>query len=315
MAKRRKKPVSKILTYGELDARTTRAPSGERFHDFEAALYRNVRVEPYAIGAHWFVIHWRGNLRAAGGPDKEVSVVLAQVYALHGGATGYVVPGVGKVSNKTPIDKAMARIWRKYVGVFTPHDPKHRLPDRQHAVYRLLNGVVTPWRWSSTGRSPEGCWLTLPTCNRPKPSLWAKGVTHRKDFTNFPKFRARSTRFARDLKKSLADGPTAVMQYLLQSECTVTAQFLADGVDLQVCLPPTRTTQGKRLVVRAAMHTQESRQYFHVDGDYTPRHSQYMCWEHGTPRMQLMRWKCGKEALIGIKEWVLSSIHIPGPEM
>jgi len=150
----------------------------------------------------------------------------------------------------------------------------------------------------------------MPTANRPDWKRWQYG--YEDEFKGFPKFLARSKRFANDLQKRLADGPTAVVQLLHRNEGTRFSN--QKGLQLHVCLPPTRTREGKRLVIQGSMYDKESRQFHHADGDYAPRHSQYFAWQQGDPKSQVMRWKCGKDALNGIVEWVLSSIHIPGPE-
>jgi hypothetical protein len=315
MAKRRKKLKQKILTYGEIDARITRHYKKHKNKDCTAPLYGSVSVQIPAISSNHFQIVWYGNLRRAGGPSVNRIIRLASVFALSDGDTGYVVPGIGKVRNNTEEDQAMIKIWRRYIGAFTPHDPTDRILQKWSHPYRLRDGKAVPLtdcHWAHPCHPIMlGCWWLMPTVNRPDWNRWLHGWDD--EFKGFPKFLARSKRFANDLRKRLADGPTAVVQLLHRNE-GFNFGFHEKGLQLHVCLPPTRTQEGERLVIQGAMHTKESRQFHHVDGDYAPRHSQYFAWRQGDPKSQVMRWKCGKDALNGIVEWVLSSIHIPGPE-
>lgn len=310
MAKRRKKLKQRLLTYGEIDKRMTRKCKTHGLKDCMVTLYGSVGVRIGAINSNHFEIAWFGNLSRAGGPSVNRVIVLARVYALSDGDTGYVVAGAGKVRNNTEEDHAAIKVWRRYVGVFTPHNPKDRITEAQRKPYRLSKGEASSdARIAIPGTHPimEGCWWTMPSGNRPNWKRWVYGWDD--DLRGFPKFVSRSKRFVYDLKKRLADGPTCVVQLLHRNEGK---RFIQKGLQFHICLPPSRTAQGKRLIVHAAMHDKESRHFHHVDGDYAPRHSQYLAWEQLSGKT--MRWKCGKDAMEGIVEWVMSSIHIPGPE-
>lgn len=312
MAKRRKKLKQRILTYGEIDGRITRHYKKHKNPMCSVPLYGSVEAGIPAINCNHFEIYWMGNLRRAGGPSVNRKVVLARVFAMSDGDTGYVVSGVGKSRNNTEEDAATIKVWKRYVGVFTPHDPKERLIEKHAVGYRIHDGQVIRGQtvWGGPAHPMlRGAWWTLPTANRPDRKRWLSGW--KEEFANYPKFRARSIRFANDLRKRLADGPTAVVQLLHRNEGR---GWVEPGLQLHVCLPPSRTDDGRRLVVQAAMHTRESRAYHKVSGDYGPRHSQYIAWQQGDDRSRVMRWKCGADALNGIVEWVLGSIHIPGPE-
>lgn len=317
MAKRRKRLKQRLLTYGELDARTVRAIKKSRKEvkagriravSCAATLYGSVRATPAGIGKECFEIQWYGNLRRAGGPDAMATVTLARVYALSDGDTGYLVTGVGAARKRSKAGDSEVKVWKRYASVFTPFPKGRLLTVGQSAAYRVHDGTVTEW-------DGAGCWATMPTCNRPEPAFWAGGgfVPGKPDkvpYGLYPNFMSRCRRFHSDLRKQLADLPHAVVQLLHKSEV---AGRIAMGNSLHVCLPPTRTKHGRRLIVSAVMHNDESRRFFHIDGDYSPRHSQYYALDAMRPG-ELMRWKCGKEALVGIKEWVLGSIYIPGPE-
>ena len=314
MAKRRKKLTPKILTYGEIDARITRHYKKHKNANCTVPLYGSVVVRIPATNCNHFEIRWYGNLRPAGGPDIEASIPLASVFALSDGDTGYIVRGCGKPRAHTTANDASIKIWKRYVGVFTPHDiTTGSLREGDARQYRVSKGGICTagTLTSKTVAHPifPGCWWSMPTANRPDWKRWLHGWDDQ--YKGFPKFLARSKRFATDLRKRLAGGPTAVVQLLHRNEG---ASFQGrEGLQLLVCLPPTRTTDGRRLVIQGSMHDKESRQFHHVDEDYGPRHSQYFAWVHGESA-GVMRWKCGKDALNGIVEWVLGSIYIPGPE-
>ena len=321
MAKRRKRLKQRLLTYGELDARTLRATKKSRKDkaagrckavSCDAVLYGSVRAAPVKIGDFGFEIFWHGSLRRAGGPDESARVPLARVYALSDGDTGYCVVGVGSSRNRSRADEAKVKVWKRYVNAFTPFPKNRLLSGGETAAYRVRDGKVTDWE---DGRAGHGKWLLMPHCNRPSASYWAgggftPGQPDKVPYGLYPKFIARCRRFQSDLRKQLADLPHAVVQLLHKNEAT---GRIAMGNSLHVCLPPTRTKNGGRLIVSALMHNDESRRFFHIDGDYSPRHSQYFALDVMRPS-ELMRWKCGKDALVGIKEWVLGSIYIPGPE-
>ena len=308
MAKRRKKLKQKILTYGEIDRRITRHYKKHKNSNCTVPLYGNVAVMIPATNCNHFQIRWYGKI----GRDMR-AIPLASVFALSDGDTGYIVRGVGKNRNNTEEDRAAIRIWQRYVGVFTPHRPPIRFAASFLQRYRVSqDGVSSDGYVHPSAAHPlfAGCWWTMPTANRPDWHRWLYGWGD--EYKTYPKYLARSRRFANDLRKRLAGGPTAVVQLLHRNEGN---RFHGrEGLQLHVCLPPTRTTDGKRLVIQGSMHDLESRQFHHVDGDYGPRHSQYFAWLQDNPKSKVMRWKCGKDALTGIVEWVLGSIHIPGPE-
>lgn len=318
MAKRRKKLKQRVLTYDEITSRISRAKKKDsKSRMCGAVLYGSVTAQVTALNANFYEIGWWGNLRRAGGPDKSERVAFARVFRLSDGDTGYVVMPISRARKNNKRDAARLKVWKRYVGVFTPHDPSHRLFNLA-VGYRIRNGVATRCEVENDTMAhpfPAGCWQSLTPVNRPAVSYWAgggftPGQPDKVPYGLYPKFIARCRRFHSDLKKQLADGPQAVVQLLHKSEVT---GRIAMGNSLHVCLPPTRTKHGRRLIVSALMHNDESRRFFHIDGDYSPRHSQYFALDVMRPG-ELMRWKCGKEALVGIKEWVLGSIYIPGPE-
>jgi hypothetical protein len=261
-----------------------------------------------ATNCNHLEILWAGKI---GGYYRPIP--LASVFALSDGDTGYIVRGVGRVGDNKEADLAAIKIWQRYVGVFTPHRPPIRFEASFIKRYRVSkDGVSSDGNVYPGVAHPifAGCWWTMPTANRPDWNRWLHGWGD--EFKTYPKYLARSRRFANDLRKRLAGGPTAVVQLLNRTEGN---RFHGrEGLQLHVCLPPTRTQQGKRLIIQGSMHDLESRHFHHVDGDYGPRHSQYFAWLQGDPKEKVMRWKCSKDALNGIVEWVLGSIYIPGPE-
>lgn len=280
MAKRRKRLKQKVLSFADLDGRVRRAWKKHK----EPVLYGSVKIMQ-RTQEQCYQIVWCGT---------GVRIALACVYAAANGDTAYVVPGVGKSRNNSRSELAQLKVWRRYVGVFTPHDPKHRLTAKTALAYRVRDGSVV--YESPQLQDPAalpigiGVWRIMPPATRPKPAKWIE----RGDYARYPHSAPRGKRFAARLKRELAEGTDCVMQLLCTADFPRTTHIHA-GMRLHVCLPPTETQHGRRLVVT---------------------HQHYDCWgwEDGKHWNDKMKWKSGKEAIVGIKEWVLGSIYIPGPE-
>jgi hypothetical protein len=286
----------RIYTYGQLDAILHRRGELSQYRSLGAALYGSVRVEAHAGYSALFICY----------DGKPVSYRIAEVHSVAGGDTLYrVLRAPDEVRKATPAVRAK---WRKYVTMFTPRTVKGRVLRSDHARwYRIRNGTATEMAdvprdavsWLPRNRS-----LLLPKSSRPTSQQWVQGNEQ------YPKFARRSLRFVSDLRKALATGPKAELQLIYQSEKPHSTYFHARRLYLHVCLPPTERSPSKRLIVGIAMHDKESRTHFHVDGDYAIKHCQFDAYDCGTK--EWTRWPCRRDAIIGIKEWVMSSIYIPG---
>jgi hypothetical protein len=286
----------RIYTYGQLDTILHKRGEPGKLHTLGATLYGAVRVE-YSPGMSSLFIVCRG---------AAAVYRIAEVHSIAGGDTLYRVLGAtDEIRKSTPAARAK---WRKYVTMFTPRTVEGRVLRSDPARwYRIRNGTATEIAevprdavsWLPRNRS-----LLLPKSSRPTPQQWVQGLEQ------YPKFVRRSLRFARDLRKALADGIKADMQLIEKHEMQINRLFHANGLFLHVCLPATEQARSKRLVVGIGMHDKESRAHFQVDGDYGIKHCQLEAYDADTKNEY--RWPCRRDAIVGIKEWVMSSIYIPG---
>jgi hypothetical protein len=313
---KRRELQPRILSFTQIERRMIKRVA--KHHRLPVPLNSTVFFGQSMIGSVHFELSWYGDLKSFGGPDARMRRTLALVFNLSDGDTGWLVYGPGvewATSNK---EKALVRMWQRYIGAFTPHDPKHRLMEDERFFYRVRrNGSVEPPNPiqetpNMLTRLPHGIWLTKYRASRPELKSWASGRDERFQRL-FPKFMSRTVCFIRELKKTLKGGPPHVIQLLHPEEGRTFG--IAAGLQFHICLPPTRTQNGRRLVVQASMHDNESRNHFDIDYFTSARHSQYFAWEEVKNQpMPILRWKRGKDAMASVVEWVLSSIQIPGPE-
>lgn len=286
----------RIYTYGQLDTILHKRGQAGRFNTLSATLYGAVRVE-YSAGTPAMLITHRG---------APLDYRLAEVHSIAGGDTLYRVLGASdQIRKATPAVRAR---WRKHVAMFTPRTVEGRVLRHDPARwYRIRNGTateVTDVPRDAVSWLPRNRSLLLPKSSRPTSQRWTQ------PYASYPQFVRRSLRFVSDLRKSLASGLKAELQLLYTGEKLHNLYFHAKGMYLHVCLPPTERSPSKRLIVGVAMHDKESRTHFHVDGDYAIKHCQFEAYDCGTK--EWTRWPCRRDAIIGIKEWVMSSIYIPG---
>jgi hypothetical protein len=231
---------------------------------------------------------------------------VARVWRVSGGDTVYRVSGCRAEIRKEAVGR---KRYRKYVQRLTPRDITGRTP-REHDVrwYRIRDGVATQIEGPPKGR--PFCWTSLPQCITPSLKEWL--ASH----GTLPKFVARSRAFAINLRRGLADGLPCQVQLLTHRQAPAGGlSSKTSSLWLHVCTPPTGTSNGRRLVIETFTHSRESRTHFHVDGDYGMRHSQFAALEPKGPHgwRVVDRWPCARDAIAGIKEWVLSTVYIPGP--
>jgi hypothetical protein len=301
MSMARKKALKpRVYTFGQLDTLCHR--THQRTGQFHHRLYGNVSVFPYFPCGNYFAIHHQ---------SKNGIGTIARVFRMSDGDTGYVVFGGGSRKVRRADPKVAAQ-WTRYAPAFTPIPQGQRLYEGERLGFRVHNGVAMPCELSHKGVAswPTGSWLAAPQCNRPKRDVWALGT--KECNAQFPNFIRRAKVFATRLKAALAEGPPCVMQLFEADHEYALMRCRSDGVMLHVCTPPTRTQDGKRLVVHMTMHDASSRTLHHVDGDYAIAHSQFSGIEPGQVWRRAMRWKCAKDAIVGIKEWVMAQLYIPG---
>jgi len=235
--------------------------------------------------------------------DGNYHFEVARVWRVANGDTVYRVAGC-----KTEIRKEAAgrKRYRNYVQRLTPRVITGRTPrENDYEWFRIHDGVATHIAAPPKGR-PFHC-RALPQCVLPSMKEWLSPYS----VTGMPKFLARSRAFAVNLRRELGDNLPCKVQLLTHRQANSPNTGL---LHLHVCTPPTSSALGRRLVVGTRTHLDESRGYFHVDGDYAMRHSQFTGYEWvGKGMVESQRWPSARDAIAGIKEWVLSTIYIPGP--
>lgn len=285
---RRRVLKRRLYTYEQLATRRRR---------YDTPLYGSVRISHTDNCAGHRLRYINGK--------TGTSFLMADIYRTDVG-TLYEVHGIGEGRNKPSYRKAI-ELWRRYVPVFTPHDAGQRLYKGDRARYLLTGGVAVPLQ----DHEVPGVWLTMPRSMVPKRESWALGDPAQK-FHLLPNFIRRSRLFATRLKKKVEADDMGVVQLRYGTDWSGN-WFRLCGNALQVCTPPQGSRNGRRLVVEIGVHNTESRRYFHIDGDYAIKHCQFVAREDGKKWDDCLRWKCSRDAILGIKEWIIGDIYIPGP--
>lgn len=237
---------------------------------------------------------------------------IAEVHSVAGGDTLYKVTGYGK---ERSTGSRWRLTWRRLARRLTPYDG---LKCKGEWRYRVKpDGRFEYLTWGGTGVPDPHYSRLYPSSVIPKgPAEWARAY---EEACTYPNFIDRAKRFARWLRLSVGGQFGASVQLLWQGNRATTLPAQGPSMWLQVCLPPHENQAAKRLLIAIAMHDKASRQLFHVDGDYGQRHCQFLATDLDAYEMQRggaykYRWKCQADAIIGIKEWVLGSLYIPGPD-
>lgn len=126
----------------------------------------------------------------------------------------------------------------------------------------------------------------------------------------YPLFSKRARRFAIRLHRELAESRPDVEVGLpgMGSDSTLTLSVCKEG------------PAGRRptLGVWVGMHHSHSRRRFGIDYDYGLRHCHYYAgvlsheYNWGNPRW-IGEWTRARDAIDGIKEWLIPELYIPGP--
>lgn len=131
--------------------------------------------------------------------------------------------------------------------------------------------------------------------------------------SGYPLFAKRAKRFAIRLRRELAATDESVAVRLLGQS----REGMEPEATLSVCK---EGPEGRRptLGVWIRMHDSASRRHFGIDFDYGLTHCHYLAGvllhQHywGYPRW-IGRWTRARDAINGIKEWLVPELHIPGP--
>jgi len=296
MTHHRKALKQRLYTYEQLNAKFFRKMRSGVRGTHEVFLYGRVGPE-YRSGGRMqngIDIVYRG---------RHGTIRLATVFRLLDG-TMYTVHGIGKQRNKSKLLRHQIELWKRYAPAFTPQTT--RLYGQEEKHYLLRDSQVTPLG------EPLGAWLTMPSTMVPKPREWSwGGANNRFKFRSLQNFPRRCKLFATRLRKSLAEDGQGEVQ--LRHWHDWGNHWRPEGNTLHVCTPPSTRRDGRQLVVHIAMHDAESRHYHHIDGDWGLKHCQFFALERGKDRSNMLRWKCARDAINGIKEWIIGDIYIPGP--
>lgn len=292
------KKEKRVYTYDQLDAILRRR--GEKHPKllglWMARLYGNVYVSTTHTGAGLSIRYV--------GSDRTPGFMPATVYKIAGGDTMYRVSGVDKDSRK---DKRRRALYRDVVHRFTPRVIVGRVP-ADSEWFRIHDGVARPMPAPKEVRNvPVNCSLAYASVTRPSCKEWlAEHQTHH------PKLCGRARSFYVRLRKALQDGLPCTVQLVRPLEVPIWARR-SSSPTLHVCLPPSEREPSRRLFVAVSNHDLYSRRHFGVDGDFGHRHAQVIgMTPKGVSGWEELRWKSTRDAIVGVKEWVMNSVYIPG---
>jgi hypothetical protein len=294
---------NRTYTFAQLDLILhKRGATNERGY-FAARLYSTLHAVAQNSRISLFFLDKQGGL------DFRV----ADVWSVAGGDTTYRVfaPSADSGYRRNPMRRSM---YRKAVHRFTPRVITGRTP-KDDEWYRLHDGVAStlaPTSYMASHRQPGNHWRTQPRCTRPSYAEWL--APHK---AHHPKLCGRAKAFYIRLRRELEGGLPCVVQLLRPMEWLMTSGGVQQsGPMLHVCLPPTEKDPSAQLYLSVGNHSADTRKRLHVDGDFAIRHSRVLgvaASPSGGPGGQKrFEWKSTKDAIIGVKEWVLGSVYIPG---
>lgn len=281
----------RIYTYEQLDTILAKRGSPPNKHGHVIArLYATMHV----------VAHRQPYLRLVTvGSDGKHGYTLAYIWRVAGGDTTYAVAPPSDDLRRSPQGRAMYRTDCKR---FTPRVIVGRTP-KDWAWYRIHNGEARAIDPASVRDGPPNSSLLLPRCTRPSYADWTQPYV-----AHYPKLCGRAKAFYTRLRRELKDGPACTVQLIHRDECGP-GLFHPNGMHLHVVMPPTERGRSPRLLASVLNHDQYSRRRFHIDGDFAARHARVIGKDAGKDELQ---WRSTKDAIVGIKEWVMANIYIPG---
>jgi hypothetical protein len=250
-------------------------------------------------------------VRNPGKTPEDGYMDIATVTSVAGGDTLYTVVGCGRGTSK-PRHRNYRLTWRRLARRLTPYDGlkckgEWRYRVRQDGRFECLPPATPAPRPS----------LLYPSSLLPQgPTAWVSGYAR---VSQYPNFIDRAKRFARALRVAVDGRFGARLQLLWNAHAATFQPTQEQAVWLHVCLQPHDNRDAKRLLIAIAMHDQISRKFFRISGDYSKRHCQFLATDLDTDASRVQwpyqyRWKCKADALAGIKEWLLGSLYIPGPD-
>lgn len=244
--------------------------------------------------ANGFVIEYR---------RRATCVPIARVFRGCDGGTVYMLEGIGQEDDSRRILRRV-RIWMRYAPLVTPYPVNKRLYEGRQAYFIIRRGIATRCP------QPPGVWRARTFATAGGITAWSHGPE--KTFHSYPNYTRRCRVFAVRLRQTLVAGPSCVVQLVpmagwwgLNGRCA--------GNVVQVCTAPSAMRNGRRLVVRIAMHDAVSKRLHGIDTDYAVRHCHFEASEPDVEDGETLHWKCARDAIEGIVEWVLAGVAVPGP--
>lgn len=296
------KTEKRVYTYDQLDAiLRRRSVKHDKIHMWMARLRSTVHVTTTYSGVGFALRHVSSN--------GEQAFEFARIYRVAGVDTVYCVFGLDK-------DKArkarMRNLYRRAVSCFTPHDIVGHTPTERHSKwFRVHDGVarLVPAPETYATGEPRNCWLGLHPITRPSYEQWLRAWHEQ-----HPRLCNRARSFYVRLRRELKAGLPCTAQLLKHTEVPRGMWHTPHGPAMHVCVPPTERGRSQKLVLVVHNHDLHSRRHFGVDGDFGHRHAQVWGMVVGRDggRPEVLRWKSTRDAIVGVKEWVMNSVYIPG---
>lgn len=298
----------RVYTYDQLDSiLRRRGTKQEKPEVWMARLRSTVHVSTTYTGLGLALRH----VSSEGDQQFE----FARVFKVAGGDTLYRVYGLEKEKARNP---DLRKVYRRAVRYFTPRDIAGKTPTAGNAEwFRVRNGAAqfVPSVETFPNGEPRNCWLGFHSITRPAIDTWLN-----KWKEQHPRLCKRAHSFYVRLRRALKDGLPCTVQVIKPSEVPSSLRYAQQGPALHVCVPPTERGPTKRLVLVVANYDLDSRRHFGVDGDFGHRHAQVWGAAVGgghtlsavASKEDMCRWRSTREAIVGVQEWIMGSIHIPG---
>lgn len=298
------KTDKRVYTYDELDAiLRRRSEKHDKVYVWMARLRSTVHVTTTYTGVGFA-------LRSVSENDQH-GFEFARIYRAAGGDTIYRVLGLDKDKAKHARVRA---VYRRAVGRFTPHDIVGKTPTTTCGQwFRVHDGEARSIRIPdhATDGTPLNCWLGFHPVTRPAYAKWLSRWQEQ-----HPRLCNRARSFYVRLRRELKDGLPCTVQIINDLEVPRGMWYRPNGPAMHVCVPPTDRGRSQKLVLVVHNHDLSSRRHFGVDGDFGHRHAQV--WgavvdaAFSGHKPEVLRWKSTRDAIVGVKEWVMNSVYIPG---
>jgi len=316
-------PIPKrVYTYAECDemlcAKGAPAPRSWADGQISVRAHGNMFLSTDDTSPHFFLDYYS--------TDYDKRWRLATIRRTTGGSTCYeldIVDRLRRPSKKRYREEpAGLKTWRDFAERLTPYVRPNRPGAwelEQPHRYVIRDGEP-PKRIHHDGHVMNLFFSALPvTCTEPTRREWVQRYVDKVP----PEFLLRYRRFAARLHRELGD--------LCEAVRLAPRRMWAVGDGPVLCVAP-RGVEGVKqtlLVLEMCQHDDYSRRWFHADGDYTRRHivvrgveqhdhptwyrpPKFFTYLGSAPAKNTFIWPCANDAIVGIREWLMGQLHIPG---